>query len=41
MKIYFEIPVATRLEWSSFCETQWSKKAGTVGGNCRPKKLTN
>ena len=28
--ISLETRVATRLEWSSFCETQWSKKAGVL-----------
>jgi hypothetical protein len=30
--------LATRLEWSSFCETQWNKKAGTEGGEVAQTK---
>ena len=29
---------AARLERSSFCETQWNKKAGVEGGNVCPNK---
>lgn len=28
---------ATRPEWSSFCATEWSKKAGTEGGKVAQK----
>ena len=30
---------APRLQWSSFCETKCSKKAGTEDGNVRQKKI--
>ena len=28
--------IAARLEWSSFYETKWNKKAGMEGGNVCP-----